>query len=188
MKRVPVKAWPIGGIFLLLLAGAFFIFKVPQVDVESPAPSGLKAGESLRLSEINYSQDYKNGERKWELRAKEGCFRNKDQMLILKDVSLRLDPAKTTSFTIKGNEGDYCRESGRIVLRGEVVRRSDDGYLLETDLLAFSEKEECIKTDSAISVSGPFFHVKGDGLVIDMRRKTFTVKGNVCTTFNHGVL
>jgi LPS export ABC transporter protein LptC len=188
MKRVPVKIWPIGGIFFLLLVGAFFIFKVPQVDVESPAPSGLEAGESLRLSEINYSQDYKNGTRKWELRAKEGCFRNKDQMLSLKDVSLRLDPAKTTSFTIKGNEGDYCRESGRIVLRGEVVGRSDDGYLLETSLLAFSEKEECIETESAIRVSGPFFHVKGDGLVIDMRRKTFTVKGNVCTTFNHGVL
>ena len=186
MKKIPAKIWPIGGIFFLLLVGAFFVFKVPQGDMESPVPSGLKAGESLRLSEINYSQDYKNGEKKWELRAKEGCFRNKNQMLSLKDVSLRLDPAKTTSFTIKGNEGDYFRESGRIVLRGEVVGRSDDGYQIETSLLAFSEKEECVETDSAIRVTGPFFHVKGDGLVIDLRRKTFTVKGNVCTTFSYG--
>ena len=188
MKKIPAKIWPIGGIFFLLLVGAFFVFKVPQVDMESPTPSGLKAGESLRLSEINYSQDYRNGEKKWELRAKEGCFRNKNQMLSLKDVLLRLDPAKTTSFTIKGNEGDYFRESGRIVLRGEVVGRSDDGYQIETSLLAFSEKEECVETDSAIRVTGPFFHVKGDGLVIDLRRKTFTVKGNVCTTFSYGAL
>jgi len=188
MKKIRARLWPIGGIFFLLLIGAFFVCRVPHLDMESPVSSSLKTGESLRLSEINYSQDYRNGEKKWELRAKEGCFRNKNQMLSLKDVSLQLDPAKTTSFTIKGNEGDYYRESGKIVLRGEVVGRSDNGYLLETSLLAFSERNECVETDSGISVTGPFFHVKGDGLVIDLRRKTVTVKGNVCTTLDYGAL
>jgi len=188
MKKIPAKIWPIGGIFFLLLIGAFFVFEVPQGDMESPVPSALKAGESLRLSEINYSQDYRNGEKKWELRAKEGCFRDSTQTLSLKAVSLRLDPARSPSFTIKGNEGDYFRETGRIVLRGEVVGRSDDGYRIETSLLAFSEKEECVETDSAIRLTGPFFHVKGDALVIDLRRKTFSVRGNVCTTFDYGAL
>jgi len=117
MKKVPNRIWPIGGILFLLLVGAFFVYKVPQRDMNSPVASGLKAGESLRLSEINYSQDYGSGEKKWELKAEEGCFRDGTQKLILKAVSLRLDPARRPSFTIKGNEGDYCRETGRIVLR-----------------------------------------------------------------------
>jgi LPS export ABC transporter protein LptC len=188
MKKKVKRFWPIGGILFLLLTGAFFVFKAPQGDMGSPVSSGLEKGESLRLSEINYSQDHKSGEKKWELRAKEGCFRDGTQTLSLKAVSLRLDPARRPSFAIKGNEGDYFRETGKIVLRGEVIGRSDDGYRIETSLLAFSEEEERVETDSAIRVTGPFFHVKGDGLVIDLRRKTFSVKGNVCTTFDYGAL
>ena len=188
MRKMARKIWPIGGICFLLLMGAFFIFKGPQRDMSSSVTSGLKAGESLRLSEINYSQDYGSGEKKWELRAEEGCFRDGTQKLILKAVSLRLDPARRPSFTIKGNEGDYCRETGRIVLKGEVIGRSDDGYRIETSLLAFSEGEERVETDRAIRIAGPFFHVKGDGLVIDLQRKTFSVKGNVCTTLDYGAL
>jgi len=188
MKRIAKKIWPIGGIFFLLLIGAFFVLKVPQGDRGSAVPTGLEAGESLRLSEINYSQDYRSGEKKWELRAEEGCFRDGTQTLSLKAVSLRIDPARRPSLAIKGNEGDYFRETGKIVLRGEVVGRSDDGYRIETSLLAFSEKEERVETDSAIRVTGPFFHVEGDGLVIDLRRKTFSVKGNVCTTLDYGAL
>jgi LPS export ABC transporter protein LptC len=188
MKKIARKIWPIGGICFLLLIGTFFVFKVAQKDMGSPVRTGLKRGESLRLSEINYSQDYGSGEKKWELRAKEGCFRDGTQILSLKAVSLRLDPARRPSFAIKGNEGDYFRETGRIVLRGEVVGRSDDGYRIETSLLAFNEKEERVETDSAIRVTGPFFNVKGDGLVIDLQRKTFSVKGNVCTTLDYGAL
>jgi LPS export ABC transporter protein LptC len=188
MKKIAVKIWPIGGICFLLLIGAFFVFKVPQGDIGSPVTTDLEAGESLRLSEINYSQDYRSGEKKWELRAKEGCFREGTQTLSLKAVSLQLNPAGRPSFTIKGNEGDYFRETGRIVLRGGVVGRSDDGYRIETSLLAFSEKEECVESTEATRVTGPFFYVRGDGLVIDLRRKTFSVKGNVCATFDYGGL
>jgi len=36
--------------------------------------SSFIPGESLKISDIKYSQDYKNGEGKWELRAREGHF------------------------------------------------------------------------------------------------------------------
>jgi len=69
-----------------------------------------------------------------------------------------------------------------------VIGRSDDGYRIETSLLAFSEEEGRVETDTAIKIAGPFFDVKGDGLVIDLQRKTFSVKGNVCTTLDYGAL
>jgi LPS export ABC transporter protein LptC len=188
MKRIPVIMWPIGGILFLLLIAAFFVCKVPQVCMQASTASNLSSGESLKMSEINYSQDYKNGEGKLELKAKEGYFLDKTQTLTLKDVSLTLDPARKTSFTIQGNEGDYHRERGEIVFRGAVTGSSADGYQIETSLLIYSEKDESVTTDRPIKVTGPFFHVKGHGLFIDLSRKTFAVRGNVRTTLKNGVL
>ena len=188
MKKIPIMMWPIGGIFFLLLIAAFFVCKVPQVWMDASTASNLSSGETLKMREIHYSQDYKNGEGKWELKAKEGYFLDKTQTLTLKDVSLRLDPARKAGFTIQGNEGNYHRERGEIIFRGEVTGRSADGYQIETNLLIYSEKDESVATDRSIKVTGPFFHVKGDSLFVDLVRKTFTVRGNVCTTLKSGVL
>lgn len=188
MKKIPVILWPIAGIFFLLLIAAFFVCKVPQVCIDATTASNLSSGESLKMHEINYSQDYKNGEGKWELKAKEGYFLDKTQTLTLKDVSLKLGRARKAAFTIQGNEGNYHRERGEIVFRGEVMGRSADGYQIETNLLIYSEKNESVATDRPIKVTGPFFHVKGDSLFVDLARKTFTVRGNVCTTLNSEVL
>jgi lipopolysaccharide export system protein LptC len=64
-----------------------------------------------------------------------------------------------------------------------VIGRSADGYQIETSLLIYRQKDESVETDEPIRVIGPFFRVKGDGLYIDLKRKRFMVKKNVCTTF-----
>ena len=70
MKKIPVVMWPIVGIFFLLVIVAFFLFKVQHLGMVSSKIPNLIPGESLKISDIKYSQDYKNGEGKWELRAK----------------------------------------------------------------------------------------------------------------------
>ena len=186
MKRTTIIVCPIIGILLVLMVVAFFLFKVPHVAMVSSKTPNLIPGESLKISDIEYSQDYKNGEGKWELKAKEGHFFDKRQLVTLKDVSLKLDSFEEPSFTIRGNEGDYFRESGEIVLRGDVIGNSTNGYQIETSLLIYRQKDESVETDKPIRVIGPFFHIKGDGLYIDLKKKTFTVKGNVFTTFTDG--
>ena len=188
MKKIPIIMWPIAGIFFLLMIVAFFLFKVPHLLMVSSTTSDLIPGESLKISDIKYSQDHKNGERKWELRAKEAHSFDKPQIVALKDVFLKLDSLEKSSFTIKGNEGDYFRESGEIILKGDVVGRSTDGYQIETSLLIYRQKDESVETDEPVRLIGPFFRVKGDGLYIDLKRKKFTVKKNVCTTVMGEVL
>jgi len=183
MKKVPVAMWPIVGIFFLLVIVGYFLFKVPHFGMVSSKISNLIPGESLKISDIKYSQDYKDGEGKWELRAKEGHFFDNDQILALKDVLLKLDSFKKTSYTIKGNEGDYFRKSGKIILKGDVLGRSANGYQIQTNLLIYRQEDNEVETDEHIKVIGPFFRVKGDGLYIDLNKKKFMVKKNVCTTF-----
>lgn len=180
--------WPISGILLLLMVVGFFLLKVPDVAMVSSKKSSLASGESLRICDVKYSQDHGNGEAKWELKAKEGRYFSRKQIVTLSDVSLRLAPSKETSFTIKGNEGDYLTKTGEIILRGDVMGRSTNGYQIETSLLTYRQKDESVETDRPIRVVGPFFRVKGDGLFVDLKKRTFTVRGNVSTTVTKGDL
>ena len=187
MRKIPIILWPIAGIFFLLVVAAFFLFKVPHLIMVSSTTSNLIPGESQKVSDIKFSQDYKNGEGKWELKATEAHIFDKSQIVALKDVFLELDTLKDESFTIKGNEGDYFRESGKIILKGEVIGRSTNGYQIETSLLIYRQKDECVETDEPVRVVGPFFRVKGDGLYVDLKRKKYVVKKNVRTTVMGGV-
>jgi LPS export ABC transporter protein LptC len=182
MKKIPTIIWPIGGIFLLLMIAAFFLFKTPKLVTVSSTTSNLIPGESLKVSDIKYSQDYKNGEGKWELKAKEAHFFDETQLVALKDVLLTFDSFKRNSFTIKGNEGEYFRKTGKIILKGDVTGSSTNGYQIETGLLIYRPKDESMETDEPIRVIGPFFRVRGDGLYVDLKREKFMVKSNVCTT------
>ena len=184
IKKVPVAMWPIGGILFLLVIVTFFLFKTQQLGVVSSKIPHLIPGESLKISDIKYSQDYKDGGGKWELKAKEGHFFDNDQFMALKDVLLTLDSFNKTSYTIKGNEGNYFRKTGEIILKGEVLGRSATGYYIETSLLTYRQEDNEVETDEPIKIIGPFFQVKGDGLYIDLSKEKFMVKKNVYTTFN----
>jgi len=184
IKKVPVATWPIVGILFLLVIVTFFLFKAQQLGVVFSKIPRLIPGESLKILDIKYSQDYKDGGGKWELRAKEGHFFDNDQFMALKDVLLTLDSFNKTSYTIKGNEGDYFRKTGEIILKGEVLGRSATGYSIETSLLTYRQKGNEVETDEPIKIIGPFFQVKGDGLYIDLSKEKFMVKKNVYTTFN----
>ena len=184
MKKVPVATWPIVGIFFLLVIVTFFLFMAQQLGVVSSKIPHLIPGESLKISDIKYSQDYKDGGGKWELKAKEGHFFDNDQFMALKDVLLTLDSFNKTSYTIKGNEGDYFRKTGKIILKGEVLGKSATGYSIETSLLTYRQEDNEVETDEPIKIIGPFFQVKGDGLYIDLSKEKFMVKKNVYTTFN----
>ena len=184
IKKVPVAMWPIGGILFLLVIVTFFLFKAQQLGVVFSKIPRLIPGESLKILDIKYSQDYKDGGGKWELKAKEGHFFDNDQFMALKDVLLTLDSFNKTSYTIKGNEGNYFRKTGEIILKGEVLGRSATGYSIETSLLTYRQEDNEVETDEPIKIIGPFFQVKGDGLYIDLSKEKFMVKKNVYTTFN----
>ena len=185
MRKIPVIMWPIGGIVILLMIVAAFIIKGPRLAKVSTTTSTMVPGESLKLSEVKYDQVLEDGQG-WELIAKEAHFFDTSQVVALKDVLLKLDSTKDNAYTIRGNEGDYCRKTEEIILKGNVVGRSASGYQLETTQLTYKQKEESVVTDKPVSLIGPFFRVNGDGLHIDLKRNRFMVKRNVFTTITGG--
>lgn len=186
MKKVPIIIWPIVGICILLSIVAFFILRVSHIPMVSLTTPTLIPGESLKISDVKYNNDYENGQGGWELIAKEAHLFDTTQIVSLKDVVLKLDSLKDNSYTIKGDEGNYCRKTEEIVLKGNVVGRSERGYQIETTLLIYRQKDGSIVTDKPILLNGPFFRVKGDSLYLDLTSNRFKVKRNVYTTISGG--
>ena len=168
-KKFPVAMWPIVGIIFLLGIVVFFLFNVQGLGVVSSKISNLMPGESLKLSDIKYSQDYKDGKGIWELQAKEGHFIENDQILELKDVFLKLDTFNKTSYTIKGNEGNYNRKSGKITLKGNVLGTSATGYQIETSLLIYRQIADEVETDKPVQINGPLFRINGNGCLAGIK-------------------
>jgi len=185
MRKIPLIMWPIAGIIALLLIVAAFIMKGPPLAQVSTKASTLVPGESLTMSELKYDQDHEDGHA-WELIAKEAHFFDTAEVVSLKDVLLKVDSKKDNSYTIRGNEGDYCRKTEEIVLKGDVVGRSANGYQIETSQLTYKQKEESVVTDKPVRMSGPFFRLKGDGLSVDLKSSRFKVWRNVDTTITGG--
>jgi LPS export ABC transporter protein LptC len=185
MRKVPVIIWPIAGIIILLLIAAAYIINRPHHAQVSPTASTLVPGEALTLSEVKYDQDQEDG-KGWELVAKEAHFFDTTQLVSLKEVLLTLDSAQDNCYRIRGNEGDYCRKTEEIVLKGNVVGNSSNGYQIETSQLTYKQREELVVTDKPIRMRGPFFTVEGDGLSVDLRSSRFKVWKNVSTTIIGG--
>ncbi len=183
MKKFPMMSLPVAGIFALLALTGVFIFRAPEINgIYSRISSDTGSGEGLKIKNVKYSQDSRDGRGKWKLEAREARVVEKNNTVTFKDVVLRLDSSKKNeSFTIKGKEGAYFRKKGRIILKGNVRGQSDNGFSLKTSLLIYSQRDDTIKTDKVITISGPFFQIDGAGACIDLKRNKFMIKKDVQT-------
>jgi LPS export ABC transporter protein LptC len=184
-RKIPVIMWPLAGIIVLLLIVACFISKGVRLSEVSPTASTMVPGESLTMSEVKYDQDHEDN-RGWELIAKEAHFFDATQVVALTEVLLKVNSSEDNAYEIRGNEGDYCRKTEEIVLKGNVVGRSAGGYKIETSQLTYKQREESVETDKAVRMSGPFFTVNGEGFSLDLRSNRFKVWSNVYTTISSG--
>ena len=186
MKKIPLIIWPIAGICFLLALSAFFLVNRFNVAIVSSNIRKLIPKESLKISDINFSQDYNNGQKKWKLKAKEASFFEKDQLVVLKHVLLTLGHSDKDPFIIEGREGNYFKDRGEITLKGDVTGKSFSGYQINTDQLSYNQKNESVETDDPVKITGPFFTIIGDGLHADIKGEKFIIKRNVRTTFIMG--
>ncbi|HUU39418.1 MAG TPA: LPS export ABC transporter periplasmic protein LptC [Desulfatiglandales bacterium] len=186
MKKVPLIILPIVGIVFLLSMSLFFLISMPRLDTDSKEDIPLVSGESLKVSDIEYGQDYRDGKGKWELKAKEARLFNKGERVALTDVFVKLHPSENISYTIKGNECDYLRDIGELILKGDVIGNSNNGYRIETNMLTYKTENESVETEEPVTIIGPFFWVKGNGLYVDFKEKKFMIKKNVCASFSAG--
>lgn len=122
----------------------------------------------------------------WELRAEEGRYYRDKGYIELSRVRMRFYSKDGKTYDLSGREGKYYQKTGNLFLSGNVVGISSNGYRIDTDSLLYRAREGVIETEDPVIIKGRDMVVKGRGLLIDVRRSLFSLKGGVRTSLEGG--
>lgn len=188
MKYFLKRQWPLLGLGLLLASIAIYLVRSGKELIQVPFLKDVMSGEGIKLKDIQYSQDDPDKGLKWVLDAREVSFSEDRKALFFYDFHLRLEPENRPFFELKGNRGDYSRDSGTINLWGDLDGLSGNGYRIVTEHLMINEKSRQVSTEKPVKISGPFFTVAGRGLFVDLEQESFQVLSDVTTVIDQEAL
>jgi LPS export ABC transporter protein LptC len=182
MKSSLLRQWPLIGLGLVLAAVAFYLVRSGKEFIQGPLFMEAMSGEGVKLRDIQYSQDDPDKELKWVLNAGEVRFSEDRKSIFFKDFHLKVIPENRPFFELKGNKGDYSRDSGEINLWGDLEGFSGNGYRIVTEHLMINERLGHVSTEEPVKIFGPFFSVSGKGLLMDLEKESAKVLSDVTTT------
>lgn len=184
MKNFLKRQWPLLGLGLLLVTIALYLVRSGRELIQAPLLKDVMSGEGIKLKDIQYAQNDPNKGLKWVLDASEVRFSEDKNTVFFNDFHLRLEPENRPFFELKGNRGDYSRDSGNINLWGDLDGVSGNGYRIVTEHLMINEKRRQVNTEKPVRISGPFFTVAGRGLFVDLEQERIKVLSDVTTVLD----
>ena len=184
LKRLIKRQWPLIGLGLLLASVAFFLVRSGRDLIQTPLLSIISSEEGIKLKDIRYAQDDPDKGVKWVLNAREVTVSEDKKSFVFNEFKLEVAPEKRAAFSLKGNRGDYSRDTGEINLWGNLEGFSEEGYRILTEHLLINEANGQISTDEPVKILGPFFTVTGRGLWVDLEKEKLKIHTDVTTFLN----
>ncbi len=185
MKRLLKKQWPILGLCTVLSVVAFYLYNSEKEIIQETFFEALvPPGEGLILKDIQYAQENPDKGMTWALDASEMRTSGDKNSIYFTGFQLTVHSKNRPSFELKGDQGDYSRNSGEINLRGNLEGISSDGYKIITDRIQIHEKSEQLNSDRPVKIFGPYFSVEGQGLRIDLKKETIKISSKVTAVIN----
>lgn len=117
------------------------------------------------------NEDNKKG---YELFASEATGTSEAQW-VLKKVRIQFYSENSSSFAVRGEVGEIDGATKDMIIRGDVLTTSTNGYQFRTDSLRYSAKEKLMKSADAVFMQGPAdkkgsgFKLTGVGLLVDVK-------------------
>jgi LPS export ABC transporter protein LptC len=181
MKNFLKRQWPLIGLGLVVTSVAFYIIRYGGEYAQRSFLWEAISGDGAKLKEIHYTQDDPDKGLKWVLDASEVKFSEDNRSILFHDFHLKVEPEKRPYFELKGNKGDYSRDSGEINLWGDLEGFSGDGYRIVSEHLLINEKRGHVSTEKSVKIFGPFFSVAGQGLFFDLEKERLRILSDVTT-------
>ena len=188
MVRAPLKYLPLIGIIFLFAIIGFFLFKADYKVLEDIVTQDTGPEGGFGLKNIHYIQNDPDERVKWVLDAEEVKFSKDRQIIFFHKFRLKLELENNDSIELKGDSGDYNKNSNEINLRGNLVGRTHSGYMINTENIIYKQREGCLKTDNQVRIVGPFFSIAGKGLEFDLHEEKLKITSHVTTLIKQGSL
>ena len=175
MGKIPLR---IAALCVLVVVGGAIIWinLTAEPTKKQSSDSSRSAAQGI-LSDFVYTRSQR-GETQWELRAKEAEFFQQRNQLVLNQVEGEAFSGERR-ITLQGERGEVDLESRLGSLTGNVVGRTNDGYILHTAQLNFDARNKVANTDEAVLLTGPSLTMEGVGMDLDLQRQTFALRERV---------
>jgi LPS export ABC transporter protein LptC len=181
MRNFLKKRWPLVGIGALLLVAALYIFLGQKGLTAKTASDDRGGGEGIRLEDIHYSHTDPEEKVTWLLDAKEVSFSKDRRFMSFRTFRLEVEAQDRPRLELTGEKGTYDKESGEVVLQGNLKGKTDNGYTVLTDYAVYNQKRGDLRTEEPVTIIGPFFSIKGRGLSLDVKKESLKIHSEVTT-------
>lgn len=186
MRRFIKRQWPLLGLCILLVVVALYLLKSDKEAIRETIFEELLPDEGLVIKGFQYNQENPDKGVRWALDAEEMRSSDNNNLISFHEFLLTVKAKNRPSIELKGEKGDYSRDSGKIHLRGNLEGTSSDGYRIITDQILINEKTGQLSTDRHVKIFGPFFSIEGQGLSMDVEKETVKILSNVTSVINEG--
>jgi LPS export ABC transporter protein LptC len=165
----------------LIASVTVFLFQARKQPLQQTVIQDKESAEGLRLKDIHYVQDDPAHKVKWTLDASEAKLSKDQQVVTFLNFHLTLEPENKPRLTVQGKQGEFDKRTGRLVLEGDLMGETEDGYRFTTEQAVYHHKEGHLETDKEVKISGAFFSIDGKGLLLDLGKENLRILSNATT-------
>ncbi len=183
--------------FLILFLIFLQIFILNPTEISSP-PGELKTAAQIQnLADAQKNKksveqkmtgihlvENSNRTKGWELFA-EAADGSADAQWILKKVKIEFFAEDQSSYKVTGDVGEIDGSTKNILIRGQVITTSTNGYQFKTNDLQFDAQTKSLKSDDSVIMNGPAdqsgsgFELTGIGFNIDLNKNKMSILDRV---------
>lgn len=173
-------------IFVLLLIFLFvevLIIFPNKLEHKEEEEAAAKASQTLDPTQPEqraqgvHLVETQQGRRDWELFSEAAEGRQGKGDWELKNVKVLFYNQEKLSFTVTGDQGSIDGKSSNLKIRGNVVTKSENGYVFRTPSISYNSKKREIVSPETVSMLGPKDEM-GDGFLLEGRNMLVLVDEN----------
>jgi len=175
----------VAAIVILLVIGwvLFSEWREPEEKKTSPSLKIVPEKVDVKADDVFFTE-VGRGDVRYEIRAKTVTYQKKDNTADLEDVRVKIIMPSRQVYTITADRGSYDTNKKDISMTGHVAVKSDDGTLVTTDRLFYTDAEKKIHTTSPVTMINRDIEVRGVGLRLFVDKRQLTLLSQVKATIS----
>jgi LPS export ABC transporter protein LptC len=158
----------------------------PATPVPKVSTAGSGPGQ-VGLQEINFVQ-VKDGVKVWELKAEAVEYQQTNNLVSFKKVALTYFPKGDKPINLVGKMGKLDTQTKNILMEGEVVISTPDGYELKVPSLYYKDSLREVSSAGTVNLKGPSISLEGQGMTMNLESQKVWVNRKVKMTLYRSFL
>lgn len=152
-------------------------------EADKLAKTGKRKAVEQKMVGVHLVENSNNA-KGWELYADEASG-SSEELWVLKKVKVEFYNENESSFVVSGDIGEINGQTKNMLIRGQVVTQSSNGYQFETNDMNYIAETKMLVSTNLVRMLGPDdkngagFKLNGQGFRIDLAKNKMYIESNI---------